>query len=110
MPVERAEALLIQAGIPASRLLRPVRYTEEPQLAARDYYQELDHPLSGPRLFPTFPMHYTFETDHAVFRAPAPMLGQHNDEVLAELGLGPEEIAGLAERRITGTEPLGGAA
>ncbi|MBU3993375.1 MAG: CoA transferase [Alphaproteobacteria bacterium] len=109
LPVEQAEAALLGAGIPAARLLRPVRYNQEPQLAARDYYQELDHPLSGPRQFPTFPMHFSFETDHAVFRSPAPMLGQHNDEVLAELGLGPDDRASLAERRITGTKPLGGA-
>ena len=109
LPVAQAEALLLGAGIPAARLLRPVRYGEEPQLAARDYYQELVHPLSGPRLFPTFPMHYSFETDHAVYRAPAPMLGQHNGEVLAELGLGAEEIASLAERRIIASEQLSGA-
>lgn len=101
-----AEAALIAAGLPASRLLRPVRYTEEPQLAARAFYQELEHPLSGKRLFPVYPMRYSFEPDRRTFTRPAPMLGQHSAEILAELGLCEAEIASLEARRIIGTEPL----
>ena len=32
-------------------------------------------------------------------RAPAPLLGQHTDEVLAEYGYSPAEVATLRERR-----------
>jgi crotonobetainyl-CoA:carnitine CoA-transferase CaiB-like acyl-CoA transferase len=101
-----AEVALIAAGLPAARLLRPVRYTDEPQLAARQFYQEVEHPLSGKRLFPVYPMRYSFEPDRRTFSGPAPMLGQHNNEILAELGLGETEIADFEARRIIGKEPL----
>jgi crotonobetainyl-CoA:carnitine CoA-transferase CaiB-like acyl-CoA transferase len=40
-----------------------------------------------------------------IYRRPAPTLGQHNDEVLAELGLSPAEIERLAADRLVGTRP-----
>jgi crotonobetainyl-CoA:carnitine CoA-transferase CaiB-like acyl-CoA transferase len=106
LTAEEVEAALIAAGIPASRLLRPARYTDEPQFAARAFYQEVEHPLSGKRLFPVFPMRYSFESDRNTFSRPAPMLGQHNAEILGELGLTSEDIASLETRNIIGTEPL----
>jgi crotonobetainyl-CoA:carnitine CoA-transferase CaiB-like acyl-CoA transferase len=38
----------------------------------------------------------------ATARRPAPRLGQHTDEVLAEAGYAPEEIAALRTRRVVG--------
>jgi formyl-CoA transferase len=39
-------------------------------------------------------------------RTPTPTLGQHNDYVFGELlGLGADDLAGLHERGIIGTEP-----
>ena len=40
-----------------------------------------------------------------VHRTPAPLLGQHNHEVLAELGLGDDEIGRLTSDGIIGTAP-----
>lgn len=39
-----------------------------------------------------------------VHTTPAPLLGEHNAEVLRELGLGDEEIARLEADGIIGTE------
>lgn len=107
-----ADEMLAQlqgAGIPASRLLKPVDYNIEPQLVEREYYQELDHPLSGPRLFPTFPMHFSYETDRAIHSRPAPMLGQHNEEILrGELGVSESDYEDLLAKNVIGTEPLKG--
>jgi crotonobetainyl-CoA:carnitine CoA-transferase CaiB-like acyl-CoA transferase len=42
------------------------------------------------------------------YTAPAPTLGQHNDEVLGELlGLTPDELAELRREQIIGDRPVG---
>jgi crotonobetainyl-CoA:carnitine CoA-transferase CaiB-like acyl-CoA transferase len=38
-------------------------------------------------------------------RTPPPTLGQHNDEVLAELGLARDEIDALRAKRVIGERP-----
>jgi crotonobetainyl-CoA:carnitine CoA-transferase CaiB-like acyl-CoA transferase len=40
-------------------------------------------------------------------RTSTPMLGQHNHELLAELGLSADEIAELEANDLIGTKPLG---
>ena len=55
-----------------------------PQLAARDYYQEVDHPVIG-KIHVPFRL-FNLSAGGATCRRPAPLLGQHNAEVLAGLG------------------------
>ncbi|WP_169945174.1 CaiB/BaiF CoA-transferase family protein [Microbispora sp. H11081] len=102
-------AQLQAVGVPAARALTPDRFNEDPQLVARDFYQELEHPLSGPRLFPRYPMTYSFDpSPPAPHRFAAPLLGEHNEEILAgELGLTAEQLAELADASIIGTVPKG---
>ncbi len=52
---------------------------------------------------------FRFETvPDGWIRSPAPTLGRHNHEVLAqELGLPPEELADLEQSKIVGTRPIG---
>jgi crotonobetainyl-CoA:carnitine CoA-transferase CaiB-like acyl-CoA transferase len=40
-------------------------------------------------------------------RTPAPLIGQHNHEVLSEIGLSAEEIAALEAADVVGDRPLG---
>ncbi|MFN8557797.1 MAG: CoA transferase [Dehalococcoidia bacterium] len=64
------------------------------QLNARGYWVQVDHPTTGPLPYPGEPVRLS-GTAWAV-RRPAPLLGQHTDEVLtAELGLSAEEIGRL---------------
>jgi crotonobetainyl-CoA:carnitine CoA-transferase CaiB-like acyl-CoA transferase len=70
-----------------------------PQLDARDFFQEVDHPLIG-RLKVPFRL-MSMSESAPEYRMPAPLLGQHNDEVYTELlGYTPEELAELRESDI----------
>ena len=62
-------------------------------------FTEVDHPETGQYLTPGPPLR--FPADIQADPGPAPRLGQHTDEVLADvLGLSATEIAGLHDRQI----------
>lgn len=52
-----------------------------PQYAFRNFFAEVEHPLLGRVAYPTVP--YALSETPAKLMAPAPLLGQHNDERLA---------------------------
>ncbi len=66
-------------------------------LDARKFFQVVDHPVIG-RIKVPFRL-WSMSDGPAVYRRPAPLLGQHNDEVFGEL-LGPDAVrpASLAAR------------
>jgi len=67
-----------------------------PQLAAREYFQEVEHPEAGRLEYPgaCFDMR---ETPFQI-RRPAPLLGQHNEEVFCRLlGYSRQELVKLRE-------------
>jgi crotonobetainyl-CoA:carnitine CoA-transferase CaiB-like acyl-CoA transferase len=74
---------------------RPEELARCPHLAARDFFQEVDHPVIG-RIKVPFRL-WSMSDGAAVYRRPAPLLGQHNVEVYSEmLGLDANRIATLA--------------
>jgi crotonobetainyl-CoA:carnitine CoA-transferase CaiB-like acyl-CoA transferase len=75
------------------------------QLDARGYYEELEHRITGPHRYPGWPFRITPGPRHHHRSAP-PTLGQHNDEVLRELGLSEAEVADLRHRRVIGERVL----
>lgn len=88
-------ARLEERGIAAGPVNTVPEALADPQTAAREMVAEVDHPTAGrvKVLAPAVKMH---GTPAGVFRA-APTLGQHTDEILAELGVSPEEIQRLRE-------------
>jgi crotonobetainyl-CoA:carnitine CoA-transferase CaiB-like acyl-CoA transferase len=96
---------LVAAGVPAAPVFDPRDTHRHPQLAARGYYEALDHPEVGRQLVPGVPFRYA--SVERWLRRPAPTLGEHNREILAELGLSDAEIDALAEAKVIGTHPEG---
>ncbi|MFZ1179573.1 MAG: CoA transferase [Mycobacterium sp.] len=97
-------ATLWDAGVPVAKVMQPHRQTELDQLAFRGFFEEVDHPASGRAKLSTVPMR--FSGGPGLFHTqPAPSLGQHNREVLTELGLSPSDIADLEADGIIGRMP-----
>jgi len=95
---------LAAAGVPAAALADPRATGRNPQLAARDFYEPVDHPVAGTHPTPTLPFRYA-SVDRWLRNA-APTLGQHNREILGGLlGLGSEEIDRLQEDAVIGELP-----
>ena len=75
-------------GLPLGPVLAPEQLFEDPHLAARDYFVPVDLPGGGEALFPGSP--YRFSYGNGGPRRP-PRLGEHTDEVLADLKAGGHE-------------------
>jgi crotonobetainyl-CoA:carnitine CoA-transferase CaiB-like acyl-CoA transferase len=79
--------------------------SEHPQFLARQFMEELDHPIVGRQMTMGAPFRYA-SVDHWLTRA-APILGQHNSEILQELGHSEQEIAALKADKVIGDRPEG---
>jgi crotonobetainyl-CoA:carnitine CoA-transferase CaiB-like acyl-CoA transferase len=64
---------------------------KDPQICHRGSIVEIDHPEAGTMRMPVPPAR--FGKTPSDIRSQAPLLGQHTDEVLAELGRSAEQIA-----------------
>jgi crotonobetainyl-CoA:carnitine CoA-transferase CaiB-like acyl-CoA transferase len=90
----QAMAELEQARIPAGPVLDLGQVLEDPQVKARELLKYVDYP-GAPRPVPLADTAMRLSATPGGIRHRAPMLGEHTDEVLGELGFSPEEIKGL---------------
>jgi crotonobetainyl-CoA:carnitine CoA-transferase CaiB-like acyl-CoA transferase len=73
----------------------------DPQVVARGMKLEMSHPAAGETPIPLIASPIRMSATPPSYAYPPPMLGQHTDEVLAELlGLEPAERAALHERGV----------
>ncbi len=77
------------------RIQTPAEVVTDPQALANDCFVDLHHP-AGP--FKVLASPTKFRQNPASVRAPAPELGQHNEEILLGLGYSREDIARLTEQ------------
>ena len=89
-----------EARLPVAPVNSLEEVINDPHFLAREMIVEVDHPEVGKAKMPNFPTKFS-ETPVDPLEKPAPLLGQHNEEVLSTLlGYSKEEIAKLKEERV----------
>lgn len=73
----------------------PQDAVESPQFRERGFWVEVEHPVTGKQLYPGDPVH--MQATPWVVRSPAPILGQHTDEVLNKLSTAAPVPSGVIE-------------
>ena len=98
--VADAMAALERETAPCGVVLPPAELTEDRHAVEVGMFEIHEHPQSGRVRHPRHPAQ--FEKTPAMLAGRAPMLGEHTDEVLGELGLDADRIAALRESGILG--------
>ncbi|WP_326539600.1 CaiB/BaiF CoA transferase family protein [Pseudorhodoferax sp.] len=91
---EWVEALLA-AGVPAAPIYDYAEALSSEQAVARDMVLKIQHPVEGETRALGFPVKLGGTPQQV--RHPAPLLGQHTDEVMREIGMSPEAIGALRQ-------------
>ena len=90
--------LMQKHGIPGLPVNSPSDFMQDPHIQARGFFSAVTHPVLG-----TFdaPGNFFMVDDKRTGPSPAPLIGQHNDEILrGELGLSASELSALAAEGI----------
>ncbi|MBW2235737.1 MAG: CoA transferase, partial [Deltaproteobacteria bacterium] len=90
--------LINAAGVPAGPVLDLAQVFSDPQVLARGMRVALPHPEIG--TFETTGLPVKLEGSPAAIERRPPLQGEHTDDVLAECGLSPDEIAGLRQANV----------
>jgi len=99
LTVDVLEALMVDHAIPAGRIYKPADMLDDPHFAAREAIVDVEHPrwdnLKMQNVFPRL------SRTPGSIRSIAPQtVGEHNREVLAEIGLDEIAFADLQRRGI----------
>jgi crotonobetainyl-CoA:carnitine CoA-transferase CaiB-like acyl-CoA transferase len=100
-------AMLREHGIGAARVIPAAEVLDDEQLAARSFWEVVDHRVAG--RFKTLGLPFTFASrPRRWILSPAPLYGEHTGEVLTELlAKSADEIAGLEEVGAISRRPAG---
>jgi CoA:oxalate CoA-transferase len=93
------QQLLTAHGVPNGPINSVDQVMEDEQVLAREMVVEVNHPTAGPFKMPGIPV--KLSQTQGEIRGPAPLLGQHNREILQGLlGLSAGEMDALAEDQV----------
>lgn len=81
---EEAEAVMQKAGVPASKVEKPVDIFNDPQVKHRGYFVPMKHAAMGLQQFEVQSCFLLSKTPREMVR-PSPCLGEHNEYVFKEL-------------------------
>ncbi|HET7721619.1 MAG TPA: CoA transferase [Acidimicrobiales bacterium] len=90
--------------VPCSKVLSPAELADQAHLVERGMVRSVEDPVAGPVTIPGFPL--AFDGHRPQLDAPAPLLGQHNREVLTGLlGWGDERVDALEASGVLQSKP-----
>lgn len=95
---EKLIAALDTAGVPCGAINSVDEVFKEPQVQAREMLRHVPHP-SGVNV-PLVASPMRFEGDPLPIRSAPPLLGEHSDAILAELGYSSDTVAALRRAEV----------
>lgn len=84
-----------KARVPCVAVQDIAEVANSPHFEQRDAFQEMKHPVVGKLKYPARP--FIMSETPAMFVRPAPLLGQHNQEIYGELGYADKDLTHMAE-------------
>jgi crotonobetainyl-CoA:carnitine CoA-transferase CaiB-like acyl-CoA transferase len=94
-----ALSALEAASIVAAQVYSPQQALDDPHIREAQLLAEQTHP-SLDTTFPLAPTPIELSATPGAYRRPAPLLGEHTDEILARLGYDTAAIAALRDERV----------
>jgi crotonobetainyl-CoA:carnitine CoA-transferase CaiB-like acyl-CoA transferase len=101
LATDKADAWLAKlkaVGVPCGRINSVAQALDDPHTAARRMVETVSHPTIGDLKMLGIP--FKLSDTPAAVRRPPPLLGEHTDEVLGELGLSADEVEALRRDRV----------
>ena len=99
------EAALVEAGLPCSRVNNFKEVFDDPHIVARGVVRDIEHPRLGKMKAVRNPV--LLDHDGPDIHRHSPVLGEHSEELLRELGYSASEIDGLVKAGVTRLAPKG---
>jgi crotonobetainyl-CoA:carnitine CoA-transferase CaiB-like acyl-CoA transferase len=100
-PADEVVERLWSAGVPVGKVVQPHRQPDLAQIESRNFFEEVVHPVSGSSRYSTLPMKFS-RGPARLHERHAPLLGEHTEELLTELGLTRSELDELEADGIIG--------
>jgi len=96
-PKHEVMKILAEAGVPCGACQDTEEILNDPHLHAREMIVEVEHPVRGRYVTAGNPVKLSASPTEITT---APLLGQHNGEILKELGFGEAEVKALREEGV----------